>query len=235
MELEVTDSENSSKGEKLKVPCKMCQNNTWHEVVYSINRVVTEGEDDRIWSASTSIYQIIKCFGCDDISFRSQYTNDSMTGVDTYTGEEYQWSDIELYPSRVVGRNGLDFLHILPFMIQNIYRETHKAICSKQPILAGIGIRALVESICKEKESAGNDLKHRIDDLVQKGFLSKNGSEILHHVRALGNDAAHEVKPHDEHTLGMAMDVVENLLESVYKFSRIATKNDAAKDDDLPF
>jgi len=35
-------------------------------------------------------------------------------------------------------------------------------------------------------------------------------------MRILGNEAAHEVKPHSEETLNLAMDVVEHMLNDVY-------------------
>jgi hypothetical protein len=48
------------------------------------------------------------------------------------------------------------------------------------------------------------------------GVLTNDGATILHSLRNMGNDAAHEVKPHREEELKVAFDVVENLLESVY-------------------
>ncbi len=56
----------------------------------------------------------------------------------------------------------------------------------------------------------------KIDDLVVKQILTTTGSKTLHKIRSLGNDAAHEVKPHNEKQLGLAMDVVEHVLNDVY-------------------
>jgi len=101
-------------------------------------------------------------------------------------------------------------------MISRIYSETHSALCNKLPILAGIGIRALVETVCKEKVAVGSNLEQKTDDLVGKGVLTQIGAETLHSMRIVGNEAAHEVKPHSEETLGLAMDVVEHMLNDVY-------------------
>jgi hypothetical protein len=130
----------------------------------------------------------------------------------------------EIYPSRVAGRQMLLSAHILPQNISRIYEETHKAVCGKQPILAGIGIRALLEAVCKEKAAKGKDLEQKIDNLVQNGILTKAGAEILHSLRILGNVSAHEVKPHSENTLGIAMDVIEHLLSDVYILPRRSEK-----------
>jgi hypothetical protein len=48
------------------------------------------------------------------------------------------------------------------------------------------------------------------------GILTTDSADILHELRFLGNEAAHEVKPHSEDTLKMAMDVAEHLLKTVY-------------------
>jgi hypothetical protein len=100
--------------------------------------------------------------------------------------------------------------------VRGIYKETIQALSNNSPVLAGIGLRALIETICKEKNAEGRNLFLKIDDLVAKQILTPTGSTILHKIRTLGNDAAHEVKPHSEKQLGLAMDVVEHILNDVY-------------------
>jgi hypothetical protein len=51
---------------------------------------------------------------------------------------------------------------------------------------------------------------------VGLGVLTQDGADILHKLRTLGNDAAHEVKPHSLQELGLAFDVVDHLLLGVY-------------------
>jgi hypothetical protein len=143
-----------------------------------------------------------------------------MNSEDMFDDEEegisYPILQVELYPSRVVGRNKLRQDHFLPAAVSRIYDETHAALCNKQPILAGVGVRALVETVCKEKSAEGFNLENKIDDLVTKGVLTNSGAEILHGLRIIGNVAAHQVKPHSEQQLSLAMDVVEHLLMDVY-------------------
>ena len=85
-----------------------------------------------------------------------------------------------------------------------------------QPVLSGIGIRALIETTTKERNANGKDLMEKINDLVTQGVLTKDGADILHKLRVLGNKAAHEVKPHSTDQLDLAMDVIEHLLKGVY-------------------
>lgn len=108
--------------------------------------------------------------------------------------------------------------------MEGIYLETIKALNSSQSILTGIGIRAIIETICKDKNANGGDLLNKIDDLVTQGVLTKEGAAILHKLRILGNKAAHEVRPHDDVQLGLALDVIDHLLLGVYVLPHHASK-----------
>lgn len=50
----------------------------------------------------------------------------------------------------------------------------------------------------------------------EKSCPAKSGAAILHKIRSLGNAAAHEVKPHSNKQLALAMDIIEHLLKDVY-------------------
>ncbi len=111
-----------------------------------------------------------------------------------------------------------------PIALKTFIKNSRCAICSKFNILAGIGIRALVESVCKDKNAVGNDLEKRINDLVLKGILTKDEAGILHKTRLLGNRSAHEVAEPTYEELEIAMDIVENLLRNVYIIPERAKK-----------
>jgi hypothetical protein len=106
--------------------------------------------------------------------------------------------------------------HLLPMQLRQVYEETHAALSSNQPVLAGIGLRAIVETVCKDRKAKGGNLEKKIDDLVTQNVLTPSGAEILHSLRLMGNDAAHEVSPHDAKALAVAMDVLEHTLRGVY-------------------
>jgi hypothetical protein len=100
--------------------------------------------------------------------------------------------------------------------VRSIYHEVHLAMSNNQPVLAGIGIRALVEAVCAEEEVIGMTLEKRIDDLATKNVLTGAAAATLHRTRVLGNTAAHEVAPPNEEQLEAAMAVAEQLLMNVY-------------------
>lgn len=166
-------------------------------------------------------YEIIRCQGCDQLSFRVG-SNDSETMDMDSEGNIVHPESEEVYPSRLMGRVALEDAYLLPEKVRSIYRETHTALCTKLKVLAGIGIRALIEAICSEESAKGKTLGARIDDLVENGVLTKKNATILHKTRLLGNKAAHEVKPPSDPELDIAFDISENLLGTVYIVPRKA-------------
>lgn len=212
---EKTITANKLRGEEYKVPCTTCFVETRHKVLQSVD--ISISVDDRnfmYWEEDS--FQTIQCQGCDGISFRRLQTNSEDIDHDPEMGEQSSEETVNVYPSRVAGRHRLRQADELPFQISRIYKETHAALCTKQPILAGIGIRTLVEAICQQEQATGTNLEKKIDSLVALDVLTKRGAETLHGTRLLGNAAAHEVEPHSENILSLAMDVVEHLLTDVY-------------------
>jgi hypothetical protein len=128
---------------------------------------------------------------------------------------EYRETEL-LYPSRTEGRDVIDGSELLPHDLQRIYAEVVSALNNRQPVLAGVGIRAIIETVANNKGAVDRQLSGRIDALVTLGVLTKDGAAILHKLRVLGNAAAHEVKAHSATELNLAMDVVEHLLQAVY-------------------
>ncbi len=210
--VERTVTNGGSVGEVFLVPCVRCDNMTNHEVVASVD--IKEQVDDGDITEWTT-YQIVRCRGCETYSFRRSNTS-TEDYVQDYYGGGHLAEDVGIYPPRMVGRRRLRGLLYLPPNVKRIYNETHAALSSNLPMLAGVGIRSLVEAVCQEKEAKGGNLKRKIEDLVTQSYLTPSGAETLQKLRLMGNEAVHEMKRHDTQTLGNALDVVEHLLLGVY-------------------
>lgn len=201
--------------------CANCSGKTRHKVLqsvdikgegYYLNEVLSR--EIKLYDSEIK-YQIVQCQGCDSISFRKWnfLPGNEVSPID---GSTLCIESVELYPPRFIGRNRIKQDEFLPENVAKIYNETYTAICNNQPILASIGIRALVEAVCKDKEAFGNNLEAKIDSLVTMGILTQSKSETLHSMRILGNVSVHEVKPPSEEILNTVMDIVEHLLNDVY-------------------
>jgi hypothetical protein len=193
-----------------QVVCNRCDNTTNHVVCSSVE--FSWGNED-IQGIDT--HEIIRCSGCDSISYRIGSSNSDDFEQDD-EGNYFHLEAEEIYPSRLMGRSALEDIYSLPEKVRSIYKETHVALCTKLKILAGVGIRALVEAVCSEEIAEGRNLEEKIDNLVSKGVLTKRSAEVLHKTRLLGNQAAHEIKAPSDSELDVAFDIVENLLETVY-------------------
>ena len=213
---------NKQQGQKITSFCRDCHRDTKHEII--AEAILSGSEVSRDYSMDWATeHQVIRCLGCETFSFR-RVTGTEHDYVQIGENEwEYQAS-VDVYPNPREGRQPLTDVVLLPDKIQRIYEESLQALNDTQPVLCGIGIRAIIETVCKDRNATGGDLYSKINSLVELGVLTKDGADILHKLRTLGNDAAHEVKHHSLQELGLAFDVVDHLLLGVYILPEHAKK-----------
>jgi len=163
-------------------------------------------------------YQVVSCNGCDNISFREEF-HDIEGGYpvfDPYTGEEWTVPvTIQTYP-RATKYKLIDGSEHIPERIYKAYKQTLSAYQEEATILAGIGFRAIIEAICAEQSVKESNLQSSITKLHKGGILSKHETNLLHSIRFLGNDAAHEIKEPSSGQLQTTLKIVEHLLISLY-------------------
>lgn len=198
----------------LRVLCEQCGKETNHKII-ATKTIGTTSEDECNWSTD---YQIVRCCGCDTISFREETSTED--DYDPQTGESVP--TIKLYPPRIVGRRPLENDHNLPTSIRRIYREILSAMNNSSVILAAIGLRTLIEGVCTDQKVKGANLEKKIDALSSTGVLSINQAKILHAHRFLGNVAAHEILPAKPQELVVALDIAETLLKTIYILPELA-------------
>lgn len=167
-------------------------------------------------------YQVVSCKGCDEISFRQEF-HDIEAGYPAYNpfnGE--QWTvpvTVEIYP-RAHKHKLIDGCEFIPEEIYKAYKQTLTAYQEDATILAGIGFRAVIEAICANQSVKENNLQSSITKLFKNGILSKHDSNLLHSIRFLGNDAAHEIKEPSSGQLDTTLKIIEHLLISLYILPR---------------
>ncbi|MDO9624897.1 MAG: DUF4145 domain-containing protein [Pseudomonas sp.] len=202
---------------KIDAPCRTCKRTTKHIILADIELKGRDETEDEFIYGWDDKYQTIQCQGCETISFlKSHMNSEDMYETNPERGEWEYATHVDIYPNPEEGREPVTDHHLLPVKLVRIYTETLSALNSNNRVLAGIGIRAIVETVCKDKQASGKDLAKKINDLVAQGVLTKDGADILHKLRTLGNDAAHEVTPHSAVQLSLALDVIDHLLQGVY-------------------
>ncbi len=197
---------------EIDLPCSKCANETSHKVLTRVKQVA---EYARGTITEVSNYNVVICGGCKCVSFCIAESNSEDVDIDE-EGEQYHPVAYTPYPPRLNGRKLVDETTSLPHGIATVYKEMHSSLCSGNYILTGIGIRALLEAIVNDKKAKGGNLAERITGLISLGLITKDGADILHAIRVLGNKAAHEVVANSLSELNAAIDVVEHLIASVY-------------------
>jgi len=228
MGIEIT--ENMPEDTICRVLCISCKHETNHKVLYSLLLHGKEEFDECAWFEWVNEYQVIRCLGCDEISFRITKSDSESMNPET---DEYDVEEI-LYPRRTKETiNGKIYLN-LPSTIKLLYQETIDCYNNNILLLCAAGVRSLVEGICQNKKIMGGNIetikkdgtkekKHsknldgKINGLFEKGILTEENAKILHEHRYLGNEAVHELSMPSRSELELAITIIEHILDSIYE------------------
>jgi hypothetical protein len=195
-------------------------NNCNKETNYSILAKYEKSYDDEY--QCTYKYLIVSCKGCDEIAFRQEFhdIDGGYPAYNPFSGEEWTVPiTVETYP-KAQKHKLIDGCEFIPEEIYKAYKQTLTAYQEDATILAGIGFRAIIEAICADQSVKENNLQTSITKLYKNGILSKHDSNLLHSIRFLGNDAAHEIKEPKGGQLDTTLKIIEHLLISLYILPR---------------
>ena len=112
----------------------------------------------------------------------------------------------------------------MPKLLNDLYEEVEGAFKENSNILAGVGLRMLVEALCLEQKIKGRNLQEKIKNLHTSGLISANEVPILDKLRLIGNFSAHEIKGLSISKLEYALDIVNHVLKSIYILPKINKK-----------
>jgi Domain of unknown function (DUF4145) len=98
-----------------------------------------------------------------------------------------------------------------PSIVREVFAEAALAEAAGAYRLAGIGYRATVEQIVKDKGASGRDLKQRILNLSSTG-VPQDIVNAFHEARFVGNDAAHDALAYSAEEIA---DIAELINEAV--------------------
>lgn len=201
-----------------KTGCKSCQKITNHRVLKKHTEYPPEEYD---YHAKME-YKIIQCLGCDNISFRYEFHDYEDIYHPEYPGDPGYELTVENYPKFLDSEIGIKETEPIPKIIKEIYLETIESITNENYILAGIGLRAIIEAIVNVENISGKSLNVKINNLVKNGVLSKKDADKLHAIRFMGNDSAHELKAYEKKKIILAFEIIENVIKSLYIFDSIS-------------
>lgn len=189
--------------------CRTCARSTRHEVL-------SQHEEENMPEIyhDKNTWQIVRCLGCTTVGFRHRY--DDYENVWEDDNGLHHEIETTVYPRVIKNHQKLRSLRYVPSLIKQAYSETLSAYSEHAFVLASIGLRATIEAVCNQLKLSGSSLEKRIDQLYKGGYVSNGDKKLLHAIRFLGNDAAHEIKEPDEAELRVALEIIEHLINSVF-------------------
>ena len=193
--------------------CRRCSGKTNHSIL--CKRTEEADPDDGIWKRT---HYLARCAGCETYCYATATETE-----DTYDPHLKQMvPEWDVYPTPEGEREPFEKYYFLAVGVRDIYLEVIKSINGGLLLLSAIGLRALIEAICKDQEVKAKNLKKLIDGLADDGVLSSRQSEILHGLRFMGNAAAHEIaRPNRDEVLA-AFVIAEAMLQVIYILPRLS-------------
>ncbi len=204
--------------EKIKIFCGECGRNTNHMILVK-RKVCADPDAPYHWVME---HYFCQCAGCDSYCYAT-----AEWGEDYIGDIECQW---KTYPQSESDRKPIDDIYNLPQKIRVIYQEIIGAVNAQLLVLTAIGLRALIEAICKDRGVKAKNLELLIDGLADNGILSISQASILHSHRFLGNVAAHEIKSAKSRELIAALEIAEAVLRTIYVLPRLSQQIKTGKE-----
>lgn len=213
--------------ETVRSHCNRCQRETNQDVLHSETVDWEDPSDDDNYPPvrGTDIYQMLKCRGCDAISFRHV---DWIYGRCDDKGRDLP--EIAFYPPAIYRRapkwfNDLDDLFDEEQkFIYDLMSEIYSCLRNDSRRLATMGIRALIEHIMIKKAGEQGSFAKNLDAFSAQGLISSSQEEILKVVLEAGHATIHRSYSPTTEDLHVCMDIAESIVESIYIHPQKAEK-----------
>lgn len=199
--------------------CNRCGSNTYHDVLaLSSNEEEFKADELALW---LDRYEILKCRGCGEVSFR--YTS-------SFDGE-YEPTVI-CYPP-AIARQKPDWMRDLflrfrgdydkenppptvPDKIRGIMDEVYIALQNDSRRLCAMGIRATLERVMIDKVGDHGLFIKNLDEFEKVGYLSARQRTVLDTILDAGHASIHRGWEPTKDDIRTLLDITESVIESVY-------------------
>ena len=161
-----------------------------------------------VWDTTA---EMLRCLGCEDSKLR----------ITEWFSESADEESIFYFPP-VIARESPRWISKLPQKVGSVMREVYAALAADSRTLAAIGVRTITDMVAVDKVGDKPTFKAKLGDLQDGGWLSSQNREVLEAVVDVGSAAAHRGHRPTTEKLNYAMDIVENLLESIYVLAPVA-------------
>jgi hypothetical protein len=160
------------------------------------------------------LYSLWVCQGCDTATLQEACTAKALVSDN---GLQVDWT-YDFHPRRLKeGWQRKPFS--MPLKLGIIYQEVVESFNAGLVTLCSVGLRALLEGICVNKgitKEVAWGLEKKIDKLGEYGHVPVDIARSIKSFKFIGDSAAHRLEVPEEEDLVLAIEVMEELLTSLY-------------------
>jgi hypothetical protein len=204
---------NTTEETEIKAPCRACHRVTNHEILHKHRDEGAEYVENIGEVSWVNAYEMLGCRGCGTVTLRV-----------THWFSEDPGEEVRYYPpfiSRTMPpwRNKLK-----SWPLRELMDEIYSALAADSRRLATMGARTIVDMVLVDKVGDVGTFGKKLEELEKAGFIARQGREYLEAALDAGNAAVHRGHNPTEEQLNHVMDIVENVLESVYVLGEAAAE-----------
>jgi hypothetical protein len=196
-----------------KAHCNTCRHITNHGVLHSQKASGSDAEEGVWWETT---FDMLDCLGCAEVTLRRSLVFSEDEGVRT-----------TFYPPRA-SRWIPKWQYSLSPEMSELLVEIYAALEADSRRLAMMGARTAIETAMISKVGDCGTFADNLQALEENGFLSKTNRKYLEAALDAGNAAAHRAHHPTLKQLDTVMDIVENLLHSMFVLAKPVAELTAA-------
>lgn len=201
------------KATNMQAHCNKCRRTTNHRVLQSREQTGRDDEQGFWWRTN---YDMLECLGCGDVMLRQ-----------SFLFSENEGEEITFYPPRA-SRWLPEWQYSLPPAMRSLLVEIYAALQADSRRLAMMGARTVIETAMISKVGDHGTFAANLQALEDGGYVSKTNRQYLETALDAGSAAAHRAHlPNVDH-LNTVMDIVENLLHSLFVLAKPSAELKAA-------
>jgi len=192
--------------------CNECRHKTKHQLLKEVTSNSSEDWGDDYTFHSQTVHELFQCCGCSAVVLRQSYSDSEMDG-------DRSW----YFPPRI-SRHQPDWIDKMPADIQRVMREVYRCLGADSRALPMMGLRTVLDLLIMEQVEDTGTFVQKLLRLQTKGIISERNRKVLEAALDAGHAAVHRAWAPKLPQVHSVLDIVENLLQSVYLFDELAAE-----------
>ena len=190
-----------TEGSTVWIHCNDCRSRTKHILV---KRIRSSGEDNDQGFRWSTTWDVLQCRGCEEVVLRR-----------VFWFSENENEQENFFPPRV-SRWTPSWAAFLPSDIKRLLEEVYRALQADSSSIGMMGARSIIEATMISKVGDLGTFADNLKGMEEAGVLSRTNRQFLEVALDAGNATIHRGHRPDADQLNTVMDIVENLLQSVF-------------------